>query len=208
MPLIYHVTTRYNAILAQRDGLIPAWTPAEAGEAAIRAEAIVKGEPEPEEIWVEVPRERAAREVFNAILREVRYELNPNLPSHESSVFFWATRATAEYRKSLIKDPLYPLVILEVEAARIPCQLYQASIRTSDDLFDICYADPYALENVVIYGNEPDEEVQISLDEAYAIARRYYQDMRPWTGETRDDIEILAPCVVPPEAIVREIEGG
>ncbi|MFH1484895.1 MAG: hypothetical protein ABIH46_02395 [Chloroflexota bacterium] len=168
----------------------------------MKAEAIIAGREEEEEGWDEIPKETAAREVFDALLGEARREVNPKLPSHDDAVFFWANRSTAVYRKSILSHSLYPLVILEAASTKIPCTLYQADIRLSDGVFTICYADPYILAQVVIDGLEPDEEVAISLKEADAIAREYYKSMKPWDGSSNPDLEILAPCTVPPEAIV------
>jgi len=212
---LYHVTTRENAELIKNQGFKAWFTHTEGGRAAEKARAILaKQDEELEEDEreclyddeCEISDEEMAREIFDQILAMNRRKVDPALPGHSGTVFFWSNPDEAEYRRRIVDSgSIRQHVILEVDPSKIPCQCYEADIELTDELFNEIMGN---LDKAGFCAGQwglgdEDEETEEFCDRLDDIATEYYRGMRPFSGRPKFGKEILCPCNIPKEAVVR-----
>lgn len=204
---LYHVTGLARAALIRKEGFVPGQI---VSESAGMAEAAARAELTGEELdWYEdeLSDEERAREAFDSFMddawREARQK-DPNVPQHTDSIFFWDDKqAAVDARRTVSWNTGEPWTILEVDPTKIPCRCYQADKGVSDDLFDTVMADLDAAEACAGITGYGDEE-ELDCDKFDKIAKRYYRTVKPWDGRSNYDDEVMCPCEIPPDAIVRE----
>lgn len=203
---LYHVTRAENAELIKQQGFKVGFGITEGGEAAEKARRILAGEEDEYEPWdiyaEEEPEEARARRVFNDLLSRARHKVNPDLPDHEGSIFFWSHPDEAEYRRGALSSrTAEQLVTLVVDASKVPCRCYEADISLTDALFNEVEANLEDAEVCADYVAPPEDFDWSLCRRMDKLAERYYKKMKPFTGRPKYGKEVLCPCDIPKEAI-------
>lgn len=206
---LYHVTGTARAALIRKQGFVPGILPSEAG-----AEEYAQAELAGEDLdWYEseMSEEARAREAFDVYMREAYRDArqrDPHVPDHTDAVFFWDDKGMAlSAKRAMQQNTAHPFTVLEVDASKIPCRCYQASNTLADDLFSTIEGDLETAEACAgitgFYDEEEEEEA--NCERFDQMARDYYRTVKPWDGRSNPENEIMCPCEIPPEAIVREM---
>ena len=148
----------------------------------------------------------AASESVDEEDAEVRMVFNEYLPLHNSSVFMWSdvnvAEAMREHMSQLTGDDY---AIIEINALKIPCKCYYGDSSLAEELFDLI--DSNAMEFVMISSEGVMDERDAELDaEARELAERYIKSLTEInfrTAEPDPTKEVICPCDVPVDAIVR-----
>jgi len=201
---LYHVTRAENAELIKQQGFRVGFGITEGGEAVEKARRILAGEAEEyEDVFAgEEPAEARARRVFNDLLDRARATVNPELPSHASSIFFWSSPQEAAYRRLLVQDKTREkMETLIVDASKIPCRCYEADIGLTDALFNEVEMELEVAEVCADHVAPPEDFDWKACRTFDKLAEKYYRKMKPFSGKPKLGKEVLCPCDIPKEAI-------
>jgi len=194
--ILHHVTDYRNIDEIKESGLSPG---------AVCSEANMAG---CEDSWEgqEMNIEERTREAFDDTLNCNKPKDKPEFPTHDSGVFFWADDTTARYHRMAMdrKNPIGNYNIVQMYVPKIPCNCYEADFQKAEDLFQFIMDNIDDIERINNTGCEDDHDKKLAK-ETDRLAEDYYSTMKEWSGNADPDKEIICPCHIPKESIVRVV---
>ena len=191
---MHHVTHGENVKQIKKEGLVAGMVCAEANMAGCTDEDFEDIE--------EMNEEERVRHAFNDILSWNKPK--KEFPGHDYGNFFWSKDMTARYHRKAMdkKNPDGNYRIVQVYSPKIACKCYESDFQAAEDLFQLVTDNIDDVERINNTGamDKKDESLEKKADK---LAKDYYKTMKKWSGKEDSEKEIICPCNISKESIVR-----